>query len=283
MAFTATHFYVGNTDAVLRWSYRKGQSRRLDGAGERITELPGSGYNQHWTRNVRVSPDGAHLFVTVGSAGNNDEEEPPRAAVLRMKLDGSEREVFADGLRNPVGLDFEPRTGEVYVTVNERDRLGDDLVPDYMTRIRAGEFFGWPWAYLSPRHLDPRWVKDGASTRPDEVARTTTPDVLIQAHSAALGLAFYRGDAFPPKYRRAPSRRSAKLEPQHGHRYQIVFIPVGENGRRSATTALRHRLPGRREAPGDVGPSRRRARPADGLLFTEEENQQLDRVTYRPS
>lgn len=284
MAFTATHFYVGNTNGVVRWPYHRGRVRRLDGPGERITDLPGSGYHQHWTRNVRVSPDGTHLFVTVGSASNNDEEPPPRAAVLRMKLDGSEREVFADGLRNPVGLDFEPRTGDVYVTVNERDGLGDDLVPDYVTRIRAGEFFGWPWAYLSPSHLDPRYVRGGASTTPEKVVRTTTPDVLIQAHSAALGLAFYRGEAFPPRYRRgAFVALRGSWNRDLGTGYQIIFIPFGDDGR-----PVGHYEPFVTGFLVDAKQPATWGRPVgvlvlpDGsLLFTEEENQQLYRVTYR--
>jgi glucose/arabinose dehydrogenase len=126
MAFAGSHFYLGDTDAVIRFPYRTGQ--RLEGRGAKITALTAGGYGQHWTRNVRVSPDGTHLFVTVGSASNNNVEQPPRASVLRMNLDGRERETFADGLRNPVGLDFHPRTGDVYVTVNERDGLGNDLV-----------------------------------------------------------------------------------------------------------------------------------------------------------
>jgi glucose/arabinose dehydrogenase len=285
MAFSATHVYVGNTNAVRRWPYSKGQSRRLDGTGELVTELTGGGYRQHWTRNVRVSPDGGHLFVTVGSAGNNDEEPAPRASVLRMKLDGSERETFANGLRNPVGLDFEPTTGEVYVTVNERDGLGDDLVPDYMTRVRAGEFFGWPWAYLSKTLLDPKFVKDGASTNPDMVARTTTPDVLFQAHSAALGLAFYRGDAFPPKYRRgAFVAFRGSWNRGLGTGYQIVFVPFGADGRPLGgyepfvtgflVDAHRPATWGRPVGVLEL--------PDGSLLFTEEENQRLYRVAYRP-
>lgn len=112
MAFTATHFCVGDNDAVVRFPHHAGQAHVV-GRGETIATLPGGGYKQHWTRNVRVAPDGTHLFVTVGSKSNDDVEAPPRASVLRMKLDGSERETFADGLRNPVGLDFEPETGDV--------------------------------------------------------------------------------------------------------------------------------------------------------------------------
>lgn len=283
MTFTDTHFYLGNTDAVLRFPYRKGQ--RLEGRGEKIADLPGGGYNQHWTRNVRLAPDGRHLFVTVGSASNNDVEPAPRASVLRMKLDGGGVETVADGLRNPVGLDFHPRTGDVYVTVNERDRLGDDLVPDYLTRIRPGEFFGWPWAYLSPKHLDPTHTKDGASTNPAAAARTTTPDVLFQSHSAALGLAFYRGDAFPPRYRngafvafRGSWNRSA------GTGYKIVFVPFGDDGRplghyEDFVTGFLVDPSGPSTWGRPVGVL---VLPDGSLLFTEEENQRIYRVAYSP-
>jgi glucose/arabinose dehydrogenase len=283
MAFTDTHFYLGNTGAVLRWPYKRGQAR-LDGPGERITELPGSGYRQHWTRNVRVSPDGQHLFVTVGSQSNNDVEQPPRASVLRMNLDGSGRATFADGLRNPVGLDFEPRTGDVYVTVNERDGLGDDLVPDYLTRIRSGEFFGWPWAYLSPTLLDPHHVEGRASTNPQAVVRTRTPDVLIQAHSAALGLAFYRGDAFPPKYRRgAFVALRGSWNRGTGTGYKLIFVPFGDDGRplghyEDFVTGFLVDPKGPTTWGRPVGVL---VLPDGSLLFTEEENQRIYRVSYR--
>jgi glucose/arabinose dehydrogenase len=281
MAFTDTHFYLGNTDGVLRFPYRKGQ--RLEGRGQKVTDLTPGGYNQHWTRNVRVAPDGQRLFVTVGSRSNNDVEEPPRASVLRMNLDGSGRETFADGLRNPVGLDFHPRTGEVYVAVNERDRLGDDLVPDYVTRVRHREFFGWPWAYLSPKHLDPTHVVDGRSTNPDAVARTVTPDVLIEAHSAALGLAFYRGDAFPPKYRDGAfvACRGSWNRTQ-GTGYKIVFVPFGDDGRplghyEDFVTGFLVDPSGPTTWGRPVGIV---VLPDGSLLFADEENERLYRVTY---
>jgi glucose/arabinose dehydrogenase len=284
MAFTDTHFFVGNTNAVLRFPYGKGQAR-LDGRGETIADLPGGGYNQHWTRNVRVAPDGAHLFVTVGSQSNNDMEPPPRASVLRMALDGSGRETFADGLRNPVGLDFEPRTGDVYVTVNERDLLGDDLVPDYLTRIQRGDFFGWPWAYLAPARLDPRWTLEGASTNPAAVARTKTPDVLIQAHSAALGLAFYRGDAFPPKYRSgAFVACRGSWNRNRGVGYEIAFVPFGDDGRpRGSYEPFVTGFLVEPDRPATWGrPVGVLVLPDGSLLFTEEENQRIYRVAHRP-
>ena len=284
MAFTATHFYLGNTGAVVRFPYRAGQMR-LEGQGEKIADLPGGGYNQHWTRNVRVAPDGAHLFVTVGSKSNNEVEEAPRASVLRMNLDGSGRETFADGLRNPVGLDFEPRTGEVYVTVNERDGLGDDLVPDFFTRIRKGEFFGWPWAYLSPTRLDPKHVADGKSTNPDAVARTRTPDVLLQAHSATLGLVFYRGDAFPPRYRHgAFLALRGSWNRSRGTGYQIAFVPFDDDGRpRGGYEPFVTGFLVDPSVPATWGrPVGVIELPDGSLVFTEEENQRIYRVAYRP-
>lgn len=230
MAFTKDAFYLGNTDAVLRYPYRRsagdnGPAIRL-GKPEKITSLPGKGYNQHWTRNVVVAPDGKKLYVSVGSASNASPEDPPRASILQMNLDGSQRKVFASGLRNPVGLAFHPQSGALYATVNERDGFGDDLPPDYFTRVLEGEFYGWPYAYLAPRNLDPRSVKDGRSLRPDLAARTRTPDVLFQAHSATLGLAFYGGKAFPEKYRRgAFVACRGSWNRSRGTGYKIVFIP----------------------------------------------------------
>ncbi|MGL6139231.1 MAG: PQQ-dependent sugar dehydrogenase, partial [Planktothrix sp.] len=199
MAFSPGYFFLGNTDEVRRYSYNN--QEQLTGTGEKIAELPGGGYNQHWTRNVIVSPDNQKLYVSIGSKTNVSEENPPRASVQVMNLDGSNQQTLASGLRNPVGLDFQPETNEIYTTVNERDGLGDDLVPDYFTRIRPGEFYGWPYSYFTPNNLDPRHVKNGESVRPDLVKKTLKPDVLFQAHSAALGLQFYDGNTFPEPYK----------------------------------------------------------------------------------
>ncbi|MCE9668343.1 PQQ-dependent sugar dehydrogenase [Myxococcus stipitatus] len=231
VAFNDTHFFVGNTNAVRRYPYRSGQGR-LQGMGEQLTALPGLGYNQHWTRNVRISPDGQRLFVTVGSQSNVSVEPSPRASVLVMGLDGANKKVFASGLRNPVGLDFHPRTGEPYVTVNERDGLGDDLVPDFFTRIQQDAFYGWPYAYLSKAHLDPRRTHNGQSESPAMVAKTVTPDVLFQAHSAALGLAFYRGTAFPTRYRNgAFVAFRGSWNRSRGTGFKVVFIPFDAQNR----------------------------------------------------
>lgn len=230
MTFAGDSFFLGNTDAVVRFPYQQGQ-QQITGNGQKITALPGGGYNQHWTRNVVASPDNKKLYVSVGSKTNVDEEPLPRASVQVMNLDGSNRQTFASGLRNPIGLDFHPQTGELYTTVNERDAIGDDLVPDYFTRIQQGEFYGWPYTYLTPNNLDPRQVNNGKSKRPDLASTTKTPDVLFQAHSAALGLQFYDRQTFPQKYRNgafAAFRGSWNRDRAAG--YKVVFVPFN-NGR----------------------------------------------------
>lgn len=234
LAFLDGALYVGNTSDVRRYAYAA--SGPIGGEGEIVTDLPGRGYNQHWTRNVVASPDGDSLYVTVGSESNVDVEELPRASVFRMAPDGSGRETVSFGLRNPVGLAFHPATGVPYTTVNERDGLGDDLVPDYLTAIGAdadGEprFYGWPYAYVTPDALDPRRMDDGRSEAPDLAARTAMPDVLFQAHSAALGLQFYDGEVFPERYRGGAfvaMRGSWNRDPGTG--YKVVFVPF-EDGR----------------------------------------------------
>ena len=230
MAFADNSFFLGNTDAVLRFAYAKNQ-QEITGTATKIADLPASGYNNHWTRNVVVSPDGNKLYVSIGSGTNVDEEPLPRASVQVMNLDGSQKQTFASGLRNPVGLDFHPVTKELYTSVNERDGIGDDLVPDYLTRIRQGEFYGWPYAYLTPNNLDPRQKTSDKSKRPDLAARTRTPDVLFQAHSAALGLQFYDGQTFPQKYRNgAFVTFRGSWNRDRGTGYKIVFVPFDTKG-----------------------------------------------------
>lgn len=231
MAFAGNYFFLGNHNAVRRYPYRPGQ-RQLVGRGERIAELPGGGYRQHWTRNVVAAPDGQKLYVSIGSRSNVDVEPLPRASVQVINLDGSGQQTLASGLRNPVGLDFHPRTGELYTTVNERDGLGDDLVPDYLTRLQPGDFYGWPYAYLRPDWLDPRQMAGSRSANPELAARTKTPDVLFQAHSAALGLQFYTGKTFPPKYREGAFVAFRGSWNRHrGTGYKVVFVPFTSQGR----------------------------------------------------
>lgn len=235
LAFADGALFVGNTSDVRRYPYTSGQAR-LEGTGTVVTNLPGGGYNQHWTRNVVASPDGDSLYVTVGSRSNVDPEELPRASVFRVAPDGSGRETVSFGLRNPVGLAFHPATGVPFVTVNERDGLGDDVVPDYLTAIGPDaegrpRFYGWPYAYLTPDRLDPRRLDGDRSEAPDLAARTAMPDVLFQAHSAALGLQFYGADLFPERYRGGAfvaMRGSWNRDPSTG--YKVVFVPF-EGGR----------------------------------------------------
>jgi glucose/arabinose dehydrogenase len=196
MAFWRDYFYVGNTDAVVRFPYKAGQTK-ADGPPEKIADLPGKGYREHWTRNVIFSPDGSKMYVTVGSESNvSVEPEPMRAAIMEYNPDGTGKRIIASGTRNPIGLGFYPGTRNLWAAVQERDRLGDDLVPDYVTEIRDGGFYGWPYAYAG-RNVDPRRKGE----RSDLVGKTIVPDVLIQAHSAVLGLVFYEGKMFPAEYR----------------------------------------------------------------------------------
>jgi glucose/arabinose dehydrogenase len=217
-------FYVANTDAVIRFPYQPGQ-RRLQGQSQTITQLPGGGYNQHWTRNLIFSPDGNKLFVSIGSRGNADQEPLPRASIQVMNPDGSDRQTYASGLRNPVGLDFNPITRKLFTTVNERDGLGDDLVPDYLTSLQVGGFYGWPYSYLG-NHPDPRLPR-----RPDLAAKAIVPEVLFQAHSAALGLVFYTGNQFPAEYRHdAFVAFRGSWNRSQGTGYKVVRVPFDSQG-----------------------------------------------------
>jgi len=196
MAFWRDYFYVANTDAVVRFRYKAGQTK-AEGPPEKICSLPGQGYRQHWTRNVVFRPDGAKMYVTVGSQTNvSVESEPMRAAISEFNPDGTGHRLLATGTRNPIGLAFQPGTGKLWAAVQERDGLGDDLPPDYVTQIKDGGFYGWPFAYAGP-HEEPRHKGE----RPDLVQKAIVPDVLVQAHSSVLGLVFYDGPMFPPEYR----------------------------------------------------------------------------------
>ena len=197
LVFFRNWLYVANTNSVVRFLYRPGQTEAA-GEPEKIIDLPGQGYRQHWTRNIAISPDGKRLFVTVGSESNVDiEADPRRAAISVYDTDGKNHRVFAGGLRNPVGIDFNPVTGELWTAVNERDRLGDDLVPDYVTSVKDGGFYGWPYLYIG-RNVDPRRKDD---VKQSHLENVIVPDVLVESHSAALGLVFYEAGMFPAEYR----------------------------------------------------------------------------------
>ncbi|QSR88981.1 sorbosone dehydrogenase family protein [Methylacidiphilum caldifontis] len=229
MAFNKDTFYVANTDGVLSFPYKVGQ-KKLEGRGRKLLSLPGGG--NHWSRTLALSPDGQSLFITVGSKTNVDEDPPPRASILLYKLNTKSYESYATGLRNPVGLAFHPLTSVLYTTVNERDWLGDELVPDYLTQVEKGDFYGWPYCYLSPQFIDPRWKNKIKGTKAEEFIKSTKkPDVLFESHSAALGLAFAPPDApLPEHYKNGAFvalHGSWNRKPATG--YKIVFVPFGEN------------------------------------------------------
>jgi glucose/arabinose dehydrogenase len=217
------NFYAANTDGVWRFPYRDGDTH-LEGSGEKILDLPAGGYNNHWTRNLIANRAGTKLYVTVGSGSNVGENgidnEFHRANILEINPDGSGLHVFASGLRNPNGLAFAPGTDTLWTVVNERDMLGNDLVPDYLTSVEDGGFYGWPYSYWG-RNIDER-VKP---QRPDLVATAIAPDYALGSHVAALGLTFYTGDTFPPHFRGAfiGEHGSWNRRPYSG--YKVVFVP----------------------------------------------------------
>ena len=221
LAIRGGYLYIADTRAVWRLAYRSGQVRS-SARPKRLTKPGALGDHQgHWTRNIVFSPDGKRFFVAVGSRTNLAEEAPPRATVQIFRADGSGQRTFASGLRNPVGIAFYPGTADLYVVVNERDGMGDGLVPDFLTRIREGEFYGWPYAYIG-RNPQPGYAK----RRPDLVRRSRTPDLLFASHSAPLGLVFYSGTQFPARYRGGAFvafHGSGNSSKPTG--YKVVFVP----------------------------------------------------------
>jgi glucose/arabinose dehydrogenase len=200
LAFHKTFLYAADSGTVWRYPYKAGALKAAGGKKAVSREFAlGTGHG-HWTRNLAFGPDGKFLYVTVGSRGNVAEEPEPRATVQRFAVNRIgglyNQSTFASGLRNPVGVAFRPGSDDLYVVVNERDGLGDGLVPDYLTRVQKGGFYGWPYAYIGA-HPDPNFGRE----RPDKVAETITPDVLFRSHSAPLGLVFYDGEQFPAEYR----------------------------------------------------------------------------------
>lgn len=221
-------FYVADTGSVKVYPYRDGDLA-ITAKGKKIATLPVGGYNNHWTRNLFARADGKKIYVTVGSGSNAGEHgmgnEKLRANVLEMNPDGSGLRVYAAGIRNPNGLAYEPKTGQLWTVSNERDFFGDNLVPDFLTRVRDGDFYGWPWAYWG-HHTDERVTPP----RPDLVAKAKTPDYALGAHVAALGLAFYTAEAFPARYRGGAfitEHGSWNRSPYVG--YKVVYVPF-KNG-----------------------------------------------------
>jgi len=224
MALVGNDFYVANTDALLRFPYGQGMTR-IDAEGEKVVDLPAGPINHHWTKNVIASPDGRYLYVTSGSnsnvAENGMEAEQNRAAILEVDPQAKTLRLFASGLRNPNGLAWQPESGALWTAVNERDEIGSDLVPDYMTSVRDGGFYGWPYSYFG-QHVDVRVEPQ----RPDLVERAIVPDYALGAHTSSLGLAFYEGSLLPQRYAKGAfvgQHGSWNRKPRSG--YKVVFIP----------------------------------------------------------
>ncbi len=228
------HFYVANTDGILRFPYTKGQTE-LKGKGTSILNLPAGGYNNHWTRNLIANRDGTKIYVSVGSGSNAAEEgmeqEKRRANIIEINPDGTGERIYASGLRNPNGMDWAPGTNTLWTVVNERDDLGDDLVPDYLTSVKSNGFYGWPYSYFG-KNIDPQ-VKE---QRPDLVEKAIVPDYSLGPHTASLGMVFYQSNLFPEKY------RNGIFIGQHGSwnrttfsGYKVIFVPFRDG--RPATPA----------------------------------------------
>jgi glucose/arabinose dehydrogenase len=232
MLILGDHFYVGNTDGLMEFDYRLGDTI-LRGAGKKIVSLPAGDYNRHWTRNIITNAARNKIYIGVGSGTNEAEKgldnEIRRANILEVDPDGTNEHIYAAGLRNPVGMGWAPGTNTLWVSVNERDELGDELVPDYLTSVKENGFYGWPFSYYG-QHEDPR-IKD--HQRPDLVAKAIVPDVPLGSHTASLGLIFYEKNNFPEKY------RNGAFITQHGSwnrsilsGYKVIFVPF-KNGKPS--------------------------------------------------
>ena len=224
IAFHDNYVYIANTNEIVRFPYDPATSKRLGGP-EHVLDLPGYGYAQHWTRTIVFSPDGKQLFISVGSEHNEAiEPDPRRAAIFETDPDGRNLNIYASGMRNAVGVAFNPQTGVLWATVNERDNLSDDVPPDFFTHVAKGGFYGWPYSYIGS-HVDNR-----VASRPDLVAKTVVPDLLLEAHAAALQFVFYEGQQFPPSYRHGAfitEHGSHNRRTRSG--YQVIFIPF-QNG-----------------------------------------------------
>ena len=227
MALVGNDFYVANSDAVVRFPYETGQTQ-ITAAPVKVLDLPGGPINHHWTKNIMASPDGSKLYVTVGSNSNVGERgveaEVGRAAIWEFDPKTGSHRVFASGLRNPNGMGWAPVTGALWTVVNERDELGNDLVPDYLTSVKDGAFYGWPYSYYG-QNVDAR-VKP---PRPDLVATAVAPDYALGSHVAPLGMTFSEGNALPPALRSGVfvgEHGSWNRKPRSG--YKVVFVPFSE-------------------------------------------------------
>lgn len=233
MTLVGNDLYVVNSDGLMRFPYRSGETR-ITAPGIQVIALPAGPINHHWTKNVLASRDGSRLYVTVGSNSNvgenGMENEVSRAAIWEVDPATGHSRIFASGLRNPNGLAWEPQTGALWTTVNERDEIGSDLVPDYMTSVKDGAFYGWPYSYYG-QHVDTR-VKP---PRPDLVAKAIAPDYALGSHTASLGLAFYEGTLLPKHFVGGAfigQHGSWNRQPRSG--YKVIFVPFA-GGRPAGT------------------------------------------------
>ena len=224
MAVVGNDLYVANTDAILRFPYQSGQTQ-ISAAGVKVMDLPAGPIDHHWTKDLVASPDGRKLYVSVGSNSNVGEngldQEAGRAAIWEFDRTSGKSRLFATGLRNPNGLTWQPHSGALWTAVNERDELGDDLVPDYITSVKDGGFYGWPYSYYG-QHVDMRVFPQ----QPDLVAQAIAPDYAVGAHTASLGLTFYQGALLPKQYAGGAfvgQHGSWNRKPRSG--YKVIFIP----------------------------------------------------------
>jgi len=229
MALVGNHFYVANADAVVRFPYTQGELT-ITAPGTKVVDLPGGPINHHWTKNVIANADGTKLYVAIGSnsnvAENGMENEQGRAAIWEIDVNTGNHRIFASGLRNPVGMAWEPESGALWTSVNERDEIGSDLVPDYMTSVRDGGFYGWPYSYFG-QHVDVRVQPP----RPDLVATAIAPDYALGPHTASLGLASAQGATLLAQFARGMfvgQHGSWNRQPRSG--YKVIFVPFS-NGK----------------------------------------------------
>jgi hypothetical protein len=224
MALAGDSFYVGNTDSVVRFPYQEGQTQITE-PGVKVMDLPAGPINRHWTRNIIADQEGEMLYVTVGSNSNVGEKgmdkEKGRAAIWQLNLETGHKRIFAYGLRNPNGMAWEPETGVLWTSVNERDELGSDLVPDFMTSVQDNGFYGWPYSYFG-QHLDPRVEPQ----RPDLVEKAIVPDYALGTHTSSLGLASSKNAALTESFKNGMfvgQHGSWNREPPSG--YKVIFVP----------------------------------------------------------
>jgi glucose/arabinose dehydrogenase len=249
MALVGNDFYVANSDAVVRFPYLTGETK-IAATGVKVMDLPAGPINHHWTKNLIASNDGSRLYVTVGSnsnaAENGIDKEEGRAAIWELNLKSGIKRVFASGMRNPNGMAWESETGALWTSVNERDELGSDLVPDYMTSVRDGAFYGWPYSYYG-QHVDTRVEPP----RPDLVAKAIPPDYALGPHTASLGLASAQGTTLPAQFHNGMfvgQHGSWNRKPHSG--YKVIFVPF--SGGKPATGPVVDVLTGFLTAEGDA-------------------------------